>query len=707
MLGLRLHIINVLIFILGTFPNSGYGTNLDDDIDIILDRLVHKSNASVDYELNLYDSIGGSFIDIDYTDSSYVYWQPIRHLERINHITEAYINSKHQYYKSPKLHNVIIKCLEFWHQREPTCKNWWFNQVLVPQQIGLIVINMRYSGVLGIPPNLEKGLIDIMKKCVDSPEMYTGANRIDIAIHWIYRGCLTKDSILLQYVKDILFEPLDYSNTEGISIDNCFLQHGKQLYIGGYGLRFLDSMTQIAYLFIGTKYSISSDKLNNLCDFARNTFFRSIRGRSFSFNAIGRNLSRKGALKESSRLIQIAQRLIKLDPLHQKEYEFAIKQIKGELTSSLNTKVLHSHYYCSDYTLHTSPLYTFDVRFSSKSTQLCETLNNENLKGYFLSYGSNCLMTTGDEYDGIFPVWDWARIPGVTAPQITEIPIVKHGALGQSEIAGGVSDSLCGVTAFVLNDSCLQVYAKKSWFFFDREIVCLGSDIHSNSDKQIETSINQCLCPSGMSMIYSKESIRRKVVDEVDTVLCNPEWLLFNHIGYVFPDNQSVIISKKEQIGNWRQINNAYDNSIIKRNVFYLGINHNYRPRKAYYSYTIVPGIDSEGELLSYLMKTDIRILQHSSLLHAVYNQSEDMLQIVFFEKGEFQEECVSVSVNNPSLIIIKGAFTKKHPILHVASLIRGIKQMKIHLSTKNINKHFSVIAEKTGLDIGKSVKLN
>ena len=44
-------------------------------------------------------------------------------------------------------------------------------------------------------------------------------------------------------------------------------------------------------------------------------------------------------------------------------------------------------------------------------------LNNENLKGYNLPLGATNILTSGKEYEGIFPVWNWNKIPGTTAVQ--------------------------------------------------------------------------------------------------------------------------------------------------------------------------------------------------------------------------------------------------------------------------------------------------
>ena len=466
----------VLVSVLLSLSPRVYG---DDDIDVILNKLIHISNSSIDKELSVFNERSGSFRDINYADSSRVYWMPVRHLERINHFTEVYINPISRYYKLDYLYNIIVKGLEYWNKQNPYCNNWWFNEIAVPQQIGLILLNMRSPDAQKLPVVLEKELIKKMEDSVKEPRYFTGANRTDIVTHWIYKACLTKNEIDLQKAVALFFEPLHYSLSEGIMIDNSYLQHGRQLYIGGYAIRFLDSITRIAYLLKGTKYALPNEELNVLCKFARDTFFRSIRGQCFSFNVVGRNISRKGALNETSRVIPIARRLMEIDMQHQKEYESVIKRLNGERAPSYSIETSHIHYFYSDYSLYTCPLYTFDVRFSSSRTRKCESLNNENLKGYFLSEGSHCLLMSGNEYNGLFPVWNWTRIPGVTAPQIEDIPRVKDGDFGTSGLAGGVSDSIVGVTAYAVNDTSLCVSAKKSWFFLGHEIVCLGSDINS------------------------------------------------------------------------------------------------------------------------------------------------------------------------------------------------------------------------------------
>lgn len=56
---------------------------------------------------------------------------------------------------------------------------------------------------------------------------------------------------------------------------------------------------------------------------------------------------------------------------------------------------------------HHRPEYYASVKTSSTRTYQPESGNGEGLQNLHLADGVNLVMRTGDEYDGIFPVWDW------------------------------------------------------------------------------------------------------------------------------------------------------------------------------------------------------------------------------------------------------------------------------------------------------------
>ncbi|MGG6548554.1 UNVERIFIED_CONTAM: chloramphenicol resistance protein, partial [Prevotella sp. 15_C9] len=86
----------------------------------------------------------------------------------------------------------IQKGLEYWHERNPWCHNWWYNQIAEPQRLGILLIQMR-TGEKQLPTELEKKILERIEKDGGHPAKWTGANRTDIALHWIYRACLSEN----------------------------------------------------------------------------------------------------------------------------------------------------------------------------------------------------------------------------------------------------------------------------------------------------------------------------------------------------------------------------------------------------------------------------------------------------------------------------------------------------------------------------------
>ena len=71
------------------------------------------------------------------------------------------------------------------------------------------------------------------------------------------------------------------------------------------------------------------------------------------------------------------------------------------------------HFWCSDYTAYHTEKFFISVHMKSKRTLPSECVNEENLLGWHLGDGATMLYQHGDEYEAIFPVWSWTRIPGL------------------------------------------------------------------------------------------------------------------------------------------------------------------------------------------------------------------------------------------------------------------------------------------------------
>ena len=113
-------------------------------------------------------------------------------------------------------------------------------------------------------------------------------------------------------------------------------------------------------------------------------------------------------------------------------------------------------------------------------------LNNENLKGYNLPLGATNILTSGKEYEGIFPVWNWNKIPGTTAVQHQDSTRLEGYLFGKNRFGGGVSNGKNGVIAY---EHCYKgVKARKSYFFMNDVLLCLGTDIASDAPEEVVTT---------------------------------------------------------------------------------------------------------------------------------------------------------------------------------------------------------------------------
>ena len=144
-----------------------------------------------------------------------------------------------------------------------------------------------------------------------------------------------------------------------------------------------------------------------------------------------------------------------------------------------------------------------------------ESINSQNMNGWYLSDGMTVMYTDDlNQYD--LKYWasvDPYRLPGITADtQEREEVSVRQGYEYKSskDFVGGVTlDDEFGVCAMwlesyhadapigTLDDSYggpnpahdCSLEAQKAWFFFDDEVVALGTGIHAQDDANVLTVV--------------------------------------------------------------------------------------------------------------------------------------------------------------------------------------------------------------------------
>lgn len=672
----------------------------NNDYEMFMEKIRNTTikNPSIDKNLALFQE-NGSFSDIDYDDTQMTNWTPIKHIERLSDFGYAYTNEKNKYYQNEDLYQKIVKGLEYWYDVDSESDNWWHNQISEPQKLGVLLIQMRI-GKKQIPQELETKILKRIQETGGDPAKWTGANRTDIALHWIYRSCLTQNEADLKTAIDNVFNPVVYTTEEGFQHDNSYFQHGEQLYIGGYGDEILKGVTQVASYALGTQYQLDKEKVELLSKFMRETYYRAVRGQNMSFDVVGRSVSRPGLLNKRT-TATYAKRMIDIDPTHADEYKAIIARLNRKQPADYQVTTSHTHYFRGDYSLHVRPQYNFDVRLASTRTKKCEYGNKENLKTYFMSDGCTNITQTGDEYFNIFPVWNWCHIPGTTAPQLEKVPMDPKawGVLGTSTYAGGVSDSIYGATAYAYMDTNPEVNtgAKKSWYFFDNEVVCLGAGIQSTSTYPVHTTVNQCFLKGG---ILVDKGDKEETLANGSHTLQAPQWVLHDKIGYFFPQKEEVFLTAQTQSGRWYDINTSKSKKEEKMDVFTLGINHGVGPKDGSYAYIVVPGKTSAQEMKAYQKKNAIEILSNNPKIQAVRNTKLNVWMVTFFEAGTFTHKELSVNVDKPCILMIKD-ITSKSANLHIAD--PGQTQSPIQVELKIGKKKQTLTADftQTGIYAG------
>lgn len=672
----------------------------NNDYEMFMEKIRNTTikNPSIDKNLALFQE-NGSFSDIDYDDTQMTNWTPIKHIERLSDFVYAYTNEKNKYYQNEDLYQKIVKGLEYWYDVDSESDNWWHNQISEPQKLGVLLIQMRI-GKKQIPQELETKILKRIQETGGDPAKWTGANRTDIALHWIYRSCLTQNEADLKTAIDNVFNPVVYTTEEGFQHDNSYFQHGEQLYIGGYGDEILKGVTQVASYALGTQYQLDKEKVELLSKFMRETYYRTVRGQNMSFDVVGRSVSRPGLLNKRT-TATYAKRMIDIDPTHADEYKAIIARLNRKQPADYQVTASHTHYFRGDYSLHVRPQYNFDVRLASTRTKKCEYGNKENLKTYFMSDGCTNITQTGDEYFNIFPVWNWCHIPGTTAPQLEKVPMDPKawGVLGTSTYAGGVSDSIYGATAYAYMDTNPEVNtgAKKSWYFFDNEVVCLGAGIQSTSTYPVHTTVNQCFLKGG---ILVDKGDKEETLANGSHTLQAPQWVLHDKIGYFFPQKEEVFLTAQTQSGRWYDINTSKSKKEEKMDVFTLGINHGVGPKDGSYAYIVVPGKTSAQEMKAYQKKNAIEILSNNAKVQAVRNTKLNVWMVTFFEAGTFKHKELSVTVDKPCVLMVKD-INAKSANLHIADPGQTQSPIQVELKIGKKKQVLTADFSQTGIYAG------
>ena len=219
--------------------------------------------------------------------------------------------------------------------------------------------------------------------------------------------------------------------------------------------------------------------------------------------------------------------------------------------------------------------------------------------------------------------------------------------------------------------------ARKAWFFFDDEYVCLGSSLFAEAETPVYTTVNQTLLNGE---VIAKSRKDQRVLGKGKHQIEHTAWVLHAGVGYVFPNSRDVHVRNEEATGNWRDINHQARSSTedVKMDVFTLWLDHGVKPQGAGYEYIVVPSTEP-AQLEAYERSSPIEVLKNSESLQAVMHRTLNRSQIVFYNAGEIKLDDVLLSVSAPCVVMVK---TNGHTIEQLAIADPTQKLTEIQLKT-------------------------
>ena len=654
---------------LNAAPNSDIETIKKRVVDELMKPAV--DDAKVETLINTFND-DGTWQGINYEDVSREGFENEIHLQNMVVLARAYKTKSSKFYKDKKVKSTMEAALKNWVDHDYFCENWHPNQIGTTGNLVSVMLMMGDE----LPKDLvEKAQPIIGRANLNASGARPSGDRIKIAgilaKNLLFIGDYTQFAEVVKVIEgeikqvDWIGAKYGYSyfkmesglgtkkyEGRGIQFDNSF--HHRIDGVNNtlsYGLGYAEAFVEWAVYTKGTSFSFSEEKLDQLIDYFLDGICKmSVYGKYPDIGAKNRSISRLGSTQPFS--AEIAERLMMTTDYRKKE----IQEIADIRNNKAKPTLSHATFYWN--TEHFSfqrPNWFASVRmYSTRNYNMEVPYNSEGLLNHHRGDGANHVSITGLEYYDIAPVFDYQKVPGATIIQKPALPAPDEiQKLGLTDFVGAVTDGKYAAAAFDFKSPHDPVCARKSWFFFDDEYVCLGAGISARSELPVATALNQCLLKGDVTVsISNKKSIIARTEKEYENV----DWVFQDGIGYTFPKPTTVNIRNMETTGSWWTVNNQNDSpkDEVKMDVFKLWLNHGVSPSDASYEYIVVPATSAE-KMEQNISKNNIEVLSNTNEIQAVKNAALNICQAVFYKSGQIQiSDEMTLVTDNPGIIMLK-----------------------------------------------------
>jgi hyaluronate lyase len=582
--------------------------------------------------------------------------------------------------------------------------NWYSYEIGVPYWLLQILVSL---GDQLTPAQTATYLRPVLRFVADpnlrtnSPgTIETGANRADKALITVVSGALAGDATRIATGIAAVTDQAGgganslvarVTTSDGYHTDGSFIQHEVVPYPGHYGLVLLTAVAGLIEVTGGTGVQLADDVKQKIYDTVADVYAPFVVAGSMMEPVRGRMLSRQGETAHDAGhqltaavvllarnapeptkdlLAGIAARFIDdggwapylsvsdvarfsggLQPVGVPEVEYA-KALLATRPRPAAKVAVHRVFPQSDRMVHVTDRWSASLGVGS--TRICryESINGQNLHGWFVGDGVLYTFTPGDQghySDAYWPTVDATALPGTTEKDTTP-PALQSTPLATTAWVGGARlDSGHGVHGldFVSQDGTLT--ARKSWFFTPDAVVCLGAAVTDASSTPVRTVVeNRNLGTNGTPTLLADGRPVHVVLGR-STALSHPRWLHLDGVGgYLLLGPASVSALREDRTASWYSVDTGANThgtlTPYTRRFQKVLIEHGANPTGGSYAYAVLPGA-SAWQTRAAVGR--FRVLANTATVQAV-RSADDVVAASFFAAGAVS----GVTVSGPAAVI-------------------------------------------------------
>jgi chondroitin AC lyase len=685
--GARLPALAALCLFLVTTVSGAASAN-DSALNLLRERM------AAEYRVPRQDPQAGKWIaslqpdgrwpDIDYADKDPSTWKPLQHLDRLLGILGPCTAEDLSATGREACSSVLERGVKRWVLDPPQSSNWWNNDIGAPLKLARILV----LGDNFLQPATRKaGAALLYDGRPKAPSIMTGQNLVWFSELQMVKGIVIERPQLVAEASRRVQSTLDESPDEGWQVDQSFHQHGAQLYNGGYGLLLVLDAAKVATWLKDTPWAFSEPRLASLADHVLDGTRWMTAGPCWTdYSTRGREFTRLGAACGTSPLPLALERLADLVPARRQELEaFARIQAKPEAAERFAPTGVKA-FWRSDFLVQRTAAGYASIRIASKRTIGAESMNGENLLGYWLPFGTTWYLNAGRQ--PVTPaLLDWSRLPGVTAGDAV-LPF--QGTLTPSNaFAGVLADQGLGLAAFQQNAA--GVVARKAWFTVGPAVIALGAGIRGAA--ALHTGIDQ-------TQLQSEVLLDGKPSDDRQRLIQGEPTLWHAGTGYVVLAPSRLLLTVDERKRQRASINTAVRDEAFSAKMFTLSLEH--QSPMGSYAYAVLPGASKE-QTRQWRQDAGWRVASNTEAVQAVQDVAGRRLLAVFHQAGVLKlEGGLAVRVDGPALLSVSRESDANWSVTGVDPL-QTARQVQVELSLPGGRTQSRIIDFPQGAEVGRA----